>query len=64
MKQDVAELQKKPTKYQESIVVEESLFIEEAGDWRQPYLDFYQHKMLSPNRTDALKIKRKSTSSS
>lgn len=39
----------------------EALFVQEAGDWRQPYLDYLQHKLFPPNRTDAAKIRKKSS---
>lgn len=41
--------------------VSEALFIQEAGDWRQPYLDYLQHKLLPLNRADAVKIQKKSS---
>lgn len=41
--------------------VNETLFIQEAGNWRQPYLDYLQHQLLPPNRTDVAKIKTKSS---
>lgn len=61
MKQDAADLQGKCTKCQECLDVQEALFLEEAGDWRQPYLDFLEHKLLPSNRNDALKVQKKST---
>lgn len=48
------------SKCQESLEVGESFFFEEVGDWRQRYLDLLQHEMLLLNRTDALKVQRKS----
>lgn len=56
MKKNAAELQKSCVKCQESLDVGEFLFVEEAGDWRHRYLVFLQHKLLPPNRTDAVKI--------
>lgn len=38
----------------------ESVFVQEAGDWRQPYLEFFQHCVLPTNRFSAMKIQRKS----
>lgn len=61
MKQDAADLQGKCTKCQECLDIKEALFIEEAGDWRQPYLDFLEQKLLPSNRNDAMKIQKKST---
>lgn len=61
MKHDATDLQKKCLKCQEFLDVKESLFVEEVGDWRQPYLDFFQRKLLPLTRTDALKVQRKST---
>lgn len=40
MKRDAANLQGKCIKSQEFLDKKESLFVEEAGDWRQAYLDF------------------------
>lgn len=48
-------------KCQDFLDVKESLLVEEAGDWRQPYLDFLQHKLLPLKRADALKVQKKST---
>lgn len=61
MKQHTADLQGKCMKCQEFLDVNESLFIEEAGDWKQPYLDFLQHKLLPSNRNDAIKVQMIST---
>lgn len=36
------------------------MFVKEAGDWRQPYQDFLEHKLLPSNRVDALKVQKKS----
>lgn len=34
--------------------------MQEAGVWRQSYLDFFQHHLLPPNRSEAMKIQMKS----
>lgn len=31
-------------------------FVQEARGWRQPYLDFLQHRLLPSNHTDVMKI--------
>lgn len=36
----------------------EFLFIEEAGDRRELYLDYLQHKILPENRIDVIKIQK------
>lgn len=41
--------------------MDESLFFQEAGDWRHLYLDFLQHCLLPPKRSDTMKIKTKSS---
>lgn len=48
-------------KCQESDDIGESLFGQEVKDWRQPYLIFLQHWVLSPYRTDTMKVQRKSS---
>lgn len=37
----------------------ESLFAQEAGDWRQRYLDFLPNRLLSSNHSNVMKFKRK-----
>lgn len=44
---------------QEPLDVGESLFVQEVGDWRKPYLYFLQQFLLPTNRSDAMKIKSK-----
>lgn len=59
MARNAVEMQKACTQCQEPLEVEESFFIQEGGDWRQPYLDLLLHRLLC--RADAIKIKRKSS---
>lgn len=58
--QYAASVQQNCPKCQEMIDVTEALFIQEVGDWRQPYLDYLQHRLLLSNHTDAAKIQKKS----
>lgn len=44
MAKDAARVQRNCPKCQESVDISEALFIQEAGDWRQPYLDYLQHR--------------------
>lgn len=48
---------------QEPLDIGESLYVQEYGDWRQPYLDFLRHWLLSSNSSYATKIKKKSSKS-
>lgn len=59
MAKDTANIQRSCSKCQQSLDVDESLFIQEAIDWRQLYLDFFQHRLLPSNQSDAIKIRRK-----
>lgn len=61
MSKDAFELQRNRAKCQESLYVGESSFVQEAGYWRQSYLDFVQRRLLPLKLTDAMKIQRKST---
>lgn len=38
--------------------IRESLFVQKAGDWRQPYLDFQLHRLLLSISFDAMKFKK------
>lgn len=40
--------------------VNEALFVQEAKDWMQPYLNYLQRWLLPPHCTDAIKIQKKS----
>lgn len=54
-------MQKGCAKRQEILDKEESLFVLKVGNWRQPHLDFLQHPLLPPNRSNAIKSQKKSS---
>lgn len=56
MAKEVAEMHKGCAKCQETLDVGKSLFVKEAGDWRQSYLEFFQHQLLPLNHTNETKI--------
>lgn len=59
MAKEAAELHTACSLCQEPLYTRESLFIQEVGDWRQPYMDFLQQRLLLANHSDEMKIKRK-----
>lgn len=61
MSKEAADFQKDCMSCQESNDVHESLFVQEAIDWKQTYVDFLQHRLLPPNRSDTMKVKNKSS---
>lgn len=56
MAKDTADVQQRCSRFQETVDVNEALFVQEVGDWRQPYFNYLQHRLLPPNHADAAKI--------
>lgn len=61
MAKGAGELQSTCPRCQEPPDIRESLFMQSAGDWIQPYMDFLVHLTLPNNRFDAMNIKWKSS---
>lgn len=61
MDKEVVEMQMTYMMFQEPLDIEESLFVQEAQDWRQPYLDFLLHRLLPSNRSDEMRISPQSS---
>lgn len=61
MAKGAAKLQRGCVRYQESLNIWESLFIQETRNCRQPYLDFLQYRLLPPNCSETIQIQRKSS---
>lgn len=49
MAKDATNVQRNCSRYQESVDINQCLFIKEAGYCWQPYLDFLQDRLLRPN---------------
>lgn len=61
MAKDVADVQQSCPRCQEAVDVNEALFVQEVGDWRQPYLDYLQYRLLPSNCTNVAMIRKKSS---
>lgn len=60
MAKHAVDVQENYSRCQQTVDVNKTLFKQEAGDWRQSYLDFLQNRLLPPNRIDAAKVRNKS----
>ena len=49
MAKDALQLQKSCKKYSEPLDVHECLFVESAGDWRRPYIEYLRNGVLPTN---------------
>lgn len=57
MAKEAVGLQLAYSKCQKPLDTGDSLFVQEVGDRRPPYLDFLQHHLLTKNSSDAKKPK-------
>ncbi|EOY03309.1 H0502G05.11 protein [Theobroma cacao] len=59
MSKDALQLQKACIRCSEPPDVQECNFVGSAGDWRRPYIDFFQNGILPANFQDARQLKRR-----